>query len=408
MIGNRCVAALLGVAALFAGISLRAQTTHFVGGPTGLAEIYTATAIAQPGDVILVQPGDYGFFVVTAGVTIRAVVPGSVQVYAKPHQIPDPCGPGCYVGAVTRFSVPSGQSAHVVGLNFIGNQVVLASGVAIGSNVSVSGDATFERCIFEAIDRTALAISLSQHVHLQQCVIRSIRSIGSANAALAISNANVTAVSCSVRAPDGVVTGPFPGLGASAIQIFLGRMHASGLTATGGSVVGAAGGPAIDVRSASMAWISDATLVAGDQGCAIGASGSQVTFLERAVLVETGSSCSTGVPLSRLMGVERVGALELGQVFGVSFQTAPAGWVGVWAATETASDSYGILSQWLWLDGASALPAALLLADGQGRASVSWTVPNVPALRNQRLWFQGFAGQQLPLGTSPPVGGVVR
>jgi hypothetical protein len=55
------------------------QTTRLVG-PAGLAQIRDALAISSPGDVIQVQPGTYAQFTVSIGVTIRALIPGTVNI----------------------------------------------------------------------------------------------------------------------------------------------------------------------------------------------------------------------------------------------------------------------------------------------------------------------------------------
>jgi hypothetical protein len=58
------------------------------------------------------------------------------------------------------------------------------------------------------------------------------------------------------------------------------------------------------------------------------------------------------------------------------------------------------------LDLGSMFVLGALLADGQGLARGSWTLP--PATSNLRLWLQGVTTAALPMQVSPPVGGVIR
>jgi hypothetical protein len=52
------------------------------------------------------------------------------------------------------------------------------------------------------------------------------------------------------------------------------------------------------------------------------------------------------------------------------------------------------------------VPITLLLTDGNGNASVAWTVP--PGTAGLSLWLQLVADGNAPLQTSPVVGGIVR
>lgn len=100
------------------------QTIHLVG-PNGLAQIDDALAIATAGDVIHVEAGTYGQLSVRTGVTIRALVPDSVDILFDPSLMPPNCitDPICWAEhgrtslacgscrrAPSRWVVPSGTT----------------------------------------------------------------------------------------------------------------------------------------------------------------------------------------------------------------------------------------------------------------------------------------------------------
>ncbi|MFK7742516.1 MAG: hypothetical protein AB8H80_19540 [Planctomycetota bacterium] len=389
-------------ALLFAGAVLPAQTTHLVGGPTGLPEIRSAIAIAQPGDILLVEPGDYAFFGTGVGVTIRAIIPGSVRVIAKPWSVPSPCNSTCVWGVQTLFALPPGQSAHVVGVVFASDQVAIANG-SVGNNVVVKGDVSFDRCVFESIRESALTISVSSTVHLQECTVRSLGNAGLGVPAMLVGTSNVTAVGCTFQG------GASQDGRAEAISLLASRLHASGITAIGGT--GAVSSAALRSSSGSIAWISDSTLMVSSGACAFQTVFSGLGFFDRTTFMESGSGCASSTPTQKLLGVERTGSLATGGTFGATFRAGAVEFVGVWSSQQpmhVPSTAATPFAQWLWLEPAQALPVALLLTNASGVASVAWPIPNVPALRDQRIWFQGLAGPDLPLRTSALVGGVVR
>lgn len=65
-----------------------------------------------------------------------------------------------------------------------------------------------------------------------------------------------------------------------------------------------------------------------------------------------------------------------------------------------------LLEQPCQLGFATLVPITLLLTDGNGNASVAWTVP--PGTAGLSLWLQLVADGNAPLQTSPVVGGIVR
>lgn len=94
-----------GCLPLVVAVGLPAQTTHLVG-PGGLPQIRNALANAAPGDLIHVQPGTYAQFDANVGVTIRALVPGTVTIAYDIAFAPAGCSANPFCGVIEG---PGGQ-----------------------------------------------------------------------------------------------------------------------------------------------------------------------------------------------------------------------------------------------------------------------------------------------------------
>ncbi len=378
-----------------------AQATHLVGGTGGLPDIGAALAIAAAGDVIVVQPGTYPHFAVSVGVTIRAATPGTVDVVFDPALVPAACWNNGYCAMLqgpTRFQLPPGATAHVVGLNFLPftmwvngpfNLVEISHWVHV-----VGGRVTCDACTFQADAAPALVATNGAAVHLQQCTLAVVA--GPVLAALDASDANVTAVDCTV-------TGNGAG---AALRLQSSVFHGTSVTLTGGTYPGG-GGPAVQADAASALWIADATLRGGNGGGVCAVAGAANARIDRTVLLQP-ASCA-GATAGHLLGVGRPQPLAAGMPFGLVFRTAPGGVVAVFASPGLATTPFaGVLAQPASLGLSGLIDAGTLIADAAGIASVSWAIPAVPALVDQTLWLQGLSGSTFPLELSPPVGGVVR
>ena len=368
-------------------VGLPSQATLVVGGTNGFTQIRSALAVAQPGDVVEVHAGTYAQFTANVGVTIRALVPGTVTI------VPDPAFYGpcllCSLEARTLLAPPAGQALHVAGLTFVNSA---PGSVQTWVEIS-SGRVTLDQC---AVQGAALAPSRCLLVqdaaaHLQDCTV-SYQAYASGFAGIQAVDSVVTAVDTRVQA-----FGPFTN----------GHCLRLSDTTFQGSRLALAGiGESCVVASGAPVWISDSQLSGGGANhCVVDGA----VELARCTLWPPAGACGltgTGAPL---LGVHRPTALAAGATFQLDFQAAPSAFVLVFAGAELATVSWGpLLAQPSWLHEASSFPVTVLLTDVQGAASVSWPIPSGPGITNQKLWFKGLTGWELPLQVSPPVGGVVR
>ena len=394
-----CVAGVLIVAT-------PAQTTHLVGAG-GLPQIRDALAIASPGDVILVQPGLYAHFAATVGVTIRALVPGTVDVEYQAAFSPPGCLTNQFCAAFqgpTQLIAPAGQTVHVVGLRFLPNVVpALVPNIFVRHRVAVSsGRATFDECELRATDMSALMIQ-NATAHLEGCTVEVLGTAINGYGMIA-TNAMVTAIDTTFAGNSTQVAFNLPGEG---IRLQGSSLHGSNLTVTGGSALpSGTGGVAVRADGSSSLWISDSTLTCGTNGCPLVAPGA-MGRITRSVLSPVIATCAS-LPPGPLLGVERPSPLLIGALFTLDHRTEPNAFVAIFASPDITSLAVPLLEQPLYLSPATAFSATLVLADPTGFASASWFIPAVPAFVDQRLWFQSVSGLALPLQASPVAGGVVR
>jgi len=379
-----------------------AQTTHLVG-PSGLPEIRDALAIAAPGDRIHVEAGSYAHFEATVGVTIRALVPGSVQVRYDAAFAPPNCSFFCQLlEGPTYLSPPPGQELHVVGIDFAPSLTPqLVGGQQIVHQLEVtSGRVTLDDCHISSLDRHALTVR-DASCHLQGCSAIVVGTFFSA-AGLAVENADVTAVDCAFSGTGGLML-TSPGVG---VQLTGGRLHGSGLTIYGNSGSGI-GTSAVEMDGDSALWLTDSELIAGPDACAV--TGAGVQRLDRCTITDNAGGCAPPAVGNEMLGVERPGPLAPGGTFALTFHSSSNGLIVVFASPLLdALSAFPVLEQPLWLDEPNAFAAALLVADTSGLASATWAIPADPWITDRTLWFQGLGGPLFPLQLSPVVGGVAR
>jgi hypothetical protein len=397
----------LPIVVVFAAHAAPAQTTHLVG-PGGLPQIRDALAVAMPGDVIHVLPGTYAQFDANVGVTIRALVPGTVTIAYDPAFTPANCVAfplACWsTEGPTYFRPPVGQHVHVVGLLFAPtwNASFFWHSVQV-----TSGRVTFDECVIQIANRTALTVSQAA-VHLQDSLVHCTSGFsGVPYPSFVASNAEITAIGCQIygaqAAPVGTGQFPQPGL-----RLLGSRFQGSRLTVTGGNQsMGTAGATALHADSTSSAWITDSTLVAGPGHCAIEGLVSAV-HVDRCTITHDAPNCAAGTSWPFLLGVERTAPLQPGAVFELRYRTEPNGVVGIFASHLPGTvDFMPLLAQPSWLGENQWFTAGVVAADATGLAVATWAIPNGP-YSDLTLWFHGVSGFTFPLQGSALAGGVVR
>jgi hypothetical protein len=387
------------IATLFLGSCLLAQTTRIVG-PGAFAQIRDALVVSQPGDRIHVQPGTYAHFTVTRGVTIRALQPGTVSIAFNFVYLPPTCGTLCLATeGPTRFAVPAGQDANVIGLRFVGNVVNGPLFTPIRHRVQVdSGRVHFDGCEFAAAGLPPLTIAAAAAVHLSSCTSVPNSGTGAANG-LVLSGGSLSAVGCTIQGAVGSTSLPV-GAGISATN---GTLHLSDCLVSGGSGL-LPGQQGVGIGGTGTAWLSDCAV---DGSCAIawpvGLRADRCTF------TSTGTGCQVPPAGPMLLGVDQPTAPLLGAAFAPVWRTDPNAAVAVFANFRRGRlDIPGVLEQPVWIEANGAFVAAIALADASGIAPTSFSLPASPSLLDSELWLQGFSGATLPWQLSPPVGGVLR
>ena len=388
-----------------------AQTTHHVG-PGGLPQIRDALAVAAPGDTVLVAPGTYAHFDADVGVTIRPSGVGVIQVEFDPAFPPVPCSSlSClFTPGQTLLRPPVGQTLHLVGVNFLGNVATIvtqAGSYQARHRVEItSGRVTLDECTITSLDVRPLLV-VDATVHLQDCSVQQ-SAFGSGLPGLTATNSDIVATGSSFTggSPVGIAVGGFPAPG---IKLTNSRLHASGLSVYGGSsTMSSLGAPALLVESGSSAWISDSYLQAGTGACALQHQGTLLRA-SRCTLVGAGTNCAGPQSGPEMLGVTRTTLLAAGQTFQLDYRTSSNGFVAIFASPSLGTlDAPLVLEQPSWLLETQSFSAALLLADANGDASVSWQIPSGPGISGQELWFKGISGLSFPLQTSAVVGGIAR
>lgn len=382
-----------------AAVGLPAQTTHLVG-PGGLPQIRDALAIAQPGDRIHVQPGAYAHFTATVGVTIRALVPGSVVVRYDSAYAPPTC-PFCPDEGPTRFAIPAGQTTHVVGIHFEASAPTIVFAPIFHRVEVQSGRVHFEDCILAARRFQALQIAQAAQVHLNATTVAGSGGLFSQGASgIRVLGGTLTAVGCQIGG--GAGSSPVDGAG---LQVNGGPVHLSDCVLIGGA------DPFVTYRFPALqgtgsAWLHGCVLQGG--GCAVNWGGTQPDFDDCTFTSPTNCGIPTG-PFPSLLGVAQATPPLLGAPFTLDWSTEPNGLVAVFASFGLGRlDLPGILAQPGWVDPGNEFFVGALFADASGAATTTFALPANPLLTDLELWFKGVSGFSFPLQSSVPVGGVLR
>ncbi len=389
---RRSLALLLIPALLPAAAS--AQSVLRVGPNRAFTEIFAATMAAQPGDVVLVDTGGYRNFNATQSITIRADPVGAFVEVAAPSML---------------TSVSPGVGEHIImeGLTFAGEVDVFGP-----------GNASFTRTVF----RHALSTGGDSSVALTGCQLIAPDTLPVGRPALiAVGTSTVSAVQTSFDGGTHFFVGT-PGIAASQSA----QLHLSSCSVVGGvesrlhHFVPNSG---MVLRDAARAWIVDCD-VSGypfsnfggiPSGRAIINLGTEPVIFERCNIT-TGSmppvlAATTGIVTPGfLLGISTPTThLQRGAPMQIDFRTRPSLPVVMHTALELGPATFHpLLSQPEWGFSTNTIYFAFMLADVNGFASTSLTIPNIPAALNRSFWFTGWSAMGLPAQLSPTFGGVVH
>lgn len=382
--------------------SLAAQTTHFVG-PGGFPQIQDAVAAAVDGDTIEVAPGNYFSFDCTLAVTIVAQTPGTVLVDYSLAQLPASCGCSCLAAqafvAPSVLSPLSGESMHVVGIDFGGFQTITPCFSGIQHFVSVTaGRVTFDSCSIARMRVETNGVAV-----LQDCDVAG----SDGERGITIDGGDVTIVGGNYVGA-GLVGPVFIGFVRPAISMVSGRLHASHASFSAGAP-GLTGLTAPGIQqSGGTIWLTDAT-VTGEGTCAVQSAG--VLRMDRVTLIDGGGGvvCPTAPVGAPLLGVARNGPITVGALFEATMTSQPGDlqfFYGSLALDEPLM--LGPVDQPIWIDAGSLFFSLSSVGDALGQSKFSFQVPNLPVLSGYEYWVQAVGGSTFPLQASPPVGGIVR
>ncbi|MCA8953025.1 MAG: hypothetical protein KDE27_26170 [Planctomycetes bacterium] len=371
------------LAALLLCAVARGQNVFHVGSGGSYAQIHQALAVAVAGDVIVVAPGIYEAFTMTAGVTLRQAQTNEPSVISSSPVVID---------------VPAGQQAYVFGLRFYTSTVVRR------------GQVGFERCSFEGFPTTLAIDAAAEVVMVQSQVIGGVSAAAGARV-----RGRLAATFCSFAGGPWWVTAGGPGL-----VVEGGGLHATRCTFTGGDVsFGSAAAHDALVVQAGNAWLADCTITGGSSPAGPGGAGIRNLTSQPVATARTTAQAGAGVPAGAavvgpsaaepLLGVlGPVNGIRRGAQYGFLVYGVPGTPVFMLFSTAARGAAHPALAQPAWL-GAGADLWTMVPVDPLGSALFVSTVPNVPALLDARVFFH-------PLGidansrvqVAPPSGCLVQ
>lgn len=381
--------------------TLPAQTTLLVGPGGMLPQIRDALQIAVPGDRIVVVAGTYAHFTAQVGVTIQALVPGTVSVTWQQQFVPGTClaNPQCLANeGPTVLAPPPGQTLHVTGIDFLPN-IFTGTAVVRHRVVVTSGTVTMDQCTVQATGAVALTVQ-NASLHLQDCAIAGIGGNGAAHGLLA-TNATVTAIDSAIAGNTGAAATPGDG-----VQLNAAVLHGSNLQIYGGSTTQGIGAPALRGSPAAQVWLCDSTLVATNQ-CPVVPNGA-TGRITRCTQTSSIGGCTT-LPTGTMLGASRLTPPQGGSAFTLRFRGDPFGFLLVLVGPDLAAVSIpGLFDQPLSLSLANVFTGGAYLLDATGNLSVTWTMPAGTPFVGRPVWLQAAGGLTFPMPLSPPAGGIVR
>jgi len=352
--------ASLFVSALLA-VALPSQTSWVVS-PGNPANLQTTIDQASVGDEVLVQPGTYNMFSLNKGLTVRALQPGTVTLNNA--------------SLFHLIQIPAGEHAHLIGFD------------APDAWIIGQGTTTLEDCTFSD-QGIVLSIAFGP-VHLERCVIDQQPFLLGVQACVVVNDAIVTAVDCVMRGANGA-TSP-------ALELANATLIGTGLELVGGT--GPLSSSAIEADATSIIRLSDSIVTGGGATCSILGGDAEC------VRCTLSSPCN--VQSGKMLGMWASGGVTRGQPYTLDFRGDANAFVLLFGSNQV--DVFNSLDLQLpfLLSAAGCFPAAALMTDGTGQASVTWQLPSATLPPAVGLWFQGVSGSSFPLSASTVVGGMVR
>jgi hypothetical protein len=413
----RCLALLSGGLLAVAAPAL-AQTVWTVG-TGGFTQIGPAVAAAAAGDVIEVAPGVYDPFTLDKALTIAALPGGPVSIM---HVAATPL-------PTLLLRPPVGTVACLRGIEVHNPWSFTLPFWAVATVVD-RGTVCFEDCRFEgwgAWWANGLQVQNASAVLLRCSAIgfgvATSNPGGAFGTGLRCTNAQVEAVDCWFHGSDDS-NDSFAGCGvlAQASTLHLVRCLVEG----GSDLEFLTNGPATGIYSdgGGRVWLADCTVRGGSAfgnnnpaATGIYNAGPQPIELDRTTITGGTSQPPYGpappivgpAVVAQLLGLGAVTQpLNLGQPYTIAYRTQPGWPVAVLAATDLASTAVPLVVEPVLLPVGGAWTTAFLIADGNGDAVYTRTMPGNAALRHARLFLQAFTGLSIPLRTAPPLGYLAR
>lgn len=369
---------------------LLAQATLLVGPGQTYTDIPAAIAAAQPGDRVLVHAGTYSPFDLDKGILLRAEPLGaSVSVTGSSAQY-------------LNLRVPAGQSALIAGIQF-----TTALWLQLPPGQTTAGPLSLEN-----VTAAGGILVYDAHLTLRECQVRNYGtgiSMQGASTLSAVQSTIAANFQSFFPAVDGITAGG------------MSHVHLSGCTVTGGtagfhSLVAAGNG--VTLSGGARGWFVDSTLQSY-QGpvwpfTPVGLSNqsSVAATVERCVLRDSNgiAPSSTGLVQNGLVvGLSSSTPLARGSTFTLDYHSRPGLPVIAHAAFGLSTPAiYALVAQPDFGFVLNSFPIAFAVADPQGLASVSITLPNSAWLQDLQLWFGGWSEQSLPVQLAPVLGGIIR
>lgn len=399
------------VAALLAG-SASAQSTWSVG-PGGYPEIADAIAVAQPGDLIVVQQGVYLPFALSIGVCILA--PDGATVTTPPG--------GGGLPFVHPIHPPVGQRAQIVGLTFATNSAYPPAEPPVA--LDVTGNVVFADCTFYNYpDFGSEAVICNGDVQFDRCVWTSVwdcmRVVGGA---VVLNDCELMPTRVQWAGPDPIC------ISASGGELTLNFCNLTGSAATGSSFLGS---PAIRLTGNARLSVADSEVRGGDSmtwaSTAIVNSGSLPVYHARSTILGGHgllsqippfygfgpgvAGAAQAAPLIGGGGVPtgpRIGSNYYGSVVGptnlialivLSFERAPAVSLPIAAQPVHFDPAMAFAYDFGVLNGPSGWPNA---------GTYIWQTPNLTvAMFGMQFWLHPLVWDGMTFQVGPVAGGVVR
>ena len=376
--------------------------------PSSYPDIDAALAVAQPGDLVLVQSGTYAAFTMNVGVTILA--PNGATIANN--------GACSHCWAYTQFNPPPGQPGHLVGLQFRSLSAVQPHLVGV-----VGGHLTFTDCQFYGGHPAKVDECLSigaADVVLEGCAVFSShdglvsggnvvasRSSFAASMimgtqapyAIRVTGGRLELNDCSVVGADAYLLGT----GWPAMRVMGGNVSLTDTSVLGGDSVSSFPVPAVLNQSTTPVRHCRSTMIGGMGFVLPGQAGWQVpgppvAGLEAAARILT----SYG-----LVEYTSFGAPRVGSGYRIMTRCLPGSLVVVATGELMPSAAVPFALEPLRLSPSTAAVISVGTADVNGLFMTASTGPVAVQLFGRTIWFQPVMLEMGAIGIGAPVGGVV-